>query len=354
MAKTEALTRQQIELSIKKKEFFPIYVLSGEEPFYVDKLSEMIIDNALTEEEKDFNLSVYYASDTRMADVALACRRYPMMAERQVVVLREAQAWKSMNGVNEKKELEILESYAEKPTASTVLVVCYKGATLKSPNLTKILAKTMPDGRKAGIYFESKKIPEYSIGSNISEYVRSVGCTIDDKALAMLTEYLGNDMSRIVKEIDKLKMISPNGIRITPEMVEQNIGISKEYNNFELIKAIATRNKVKTLKIINYFRENPKKNPTVMTSTLLFNYFSNMLIAHYARTTDEHKLMEALRLKSPYALKDYRLGMPNYNATRCLRIIEAIREFDAKSKGIGSQQNEYDLFFDLITKIFYA
>ena len=187
MAKTEALTRQQIELSIKKKEFFPIYVLSGEEPFYVDKLSEMIIDNALTEEEKDFNLSVYYASDTRMADVALACRRYPMMAERQVVVLREAQAWKSMNGVNEKKELEILESYAEKPTASTVLVVCYKGATLKSPNLTKILAKTMPDGRKAGIYFESKKIPEYSIGSNISEYVRSVGCTIDDKALAMLT-----------------------------------------------------------------------------------------------------------------------------------------------------------------------
>ena len=208
MAKTEALTRQQIELSIKKKEFFPIYVLSGEEPFYVDKLSEMIIDNALTEEEKDFNLSVYYASDTRMADVALACRRYPMMAERQVVVLREAQAWKSMNGVNEKKELEILESYAEKPTASTVLVVCYKGATLKSPNLTKILAKTMPDGRKAGIYFESKKIPEYSIGSNISEYVRSVDCTIDDKALAMLTEYLGNDMSRIVKEIDKLKMIS--------------------------------------------------------------------------------------------------------------------------------------------------
>ncbi len=354
MAKTDTPTRQQIELSIKKKEFYPIYVLSGEEPFYIDKISDMIIENALTADEKDFNLSIYYAGDVKMSDVVLACRRYPMMAERQVVVLRETQAWKSMNGVNEKKELEILESYASKPTASTVLVVCYKGAALKSPNITKILSKTIINGKPAGIYYESKKIPEYSIGNHIEEYVRNIGCTIDDKAVAMLAEYLGNDMSHIVKEIDKLKLISPNGIRITPEMVEQNIGISKEYNNFELIKAIAMRDKLKAMKIITYFRENPKKNPTVMTTTLLFNYFSNMLIAHYARTADEHKLMEALRLKSPYALKDYKMGMPNYNATRCLRIIKAIREFDAKSKGIGSQQNEYDLFFDLITKIFYV
>lgn len=353
MAKTDSPTRQQIEASIKKKDFYPIYIFSGEEPFYVDKLSDLVIANALTEDEKDFNLSVYYASDVKMSDVVLACRRYPMMAERQVVVLREAQTWKSMNGVNEKKELEVLESYASKPTASTILVVCYKGAALKSPNLTKILSKTIINGRPAGIYYESKKIPDYGMGSHIEEYVRSIGCTIDAKALAMLTEYLGNDMSHVVKEIDKLKMISPNGIRITPEMVEQNIGISKEYNNFELIKAIAMRDKAKTMKIITYFRENPKKNPTVMTTTLLFNFFSNMLIAYYARTTDERKLMEALRLKSPYALKDYKTGMPNYNATKCLKIIEAIRDFDTKSKGIGSQQNEYDLFFDLISKIFY-
>lgn len=354
MAKTESLTRQQIEQTIKNNDFYPIYVLSGEEPFYIDKLSTLIIENALSEDEKDFNLSIYYGSDTKMSEVVLACRRYPIMAKRQVVVLREAQAWKSINGVNEKKEFEILETYASKPTLSTILVICYKGAALKSPNIIKVLTKTIINGKPTGIYFDSKKISEYNISGNINEYVRSIGCTIDDKALAMLSEYLGNDMSHIVKEIDKLKMISPNGIRITPEMVEQNVGVSKEYNNFELIKAIASRNKIKTFKIINYFRENPKKNPTVMSATLLFNFFSNMLIAHYARTTDERKLMEALRLKTPYALRDYKTGVPNYNATKCLKIIGAIREFDTKSKGIGSQQNEYDLFADLISKIFYS
>ena len=237
MAKTESLTRQQIEQTIKNNDFYPIYVLSGEEPFYIDKLSTLIIENALSEDEKDFNLSIYYGSDTKMSEVVLACRRYPMMAKRQVVVLREAQAWKSINGVNEKKEFEILETYASKPTLSTILVICYKGAALKSPNIIKVLTKTIINGKPTGIYFDSKKISEYNISGNINEYVRSIGCTIDDKALAMLSEYLGNDMSHIVKEIDKLKMISPNGIRITPEMVEQNVGVSKEYNNFELIKA---------------------------------------------------------------------------------------------------------------------
>lgn len=352
MAKTESLTRQQIELSIKKKDFYPIYILSGEESFFIDKISDLIVDNALSESDKEFNLNIFYASDCRMADVVLSCRRYPMMADRQVVVLREAQSWKSMVGVNDSKEFEILESYAQNPTTSTILIVCYKG-TLKASGLAKTLSKTVINGRQSGIFFDSKKIPEYNISPAISEYVRSIGCTIDDKALAMLTENLGNDMSHIAKELDKLKLISPNGIRITPELVEKNIGISKEYNNFELIKAIATRNKVKTFKIIEYFKETPKKNPTALTATLLFNYFSNMLIAHYARTSDEHALMEALRLKTPYALKDYKLGLPNYNATRCLKIIGALREFDTKSKGIKSLQNEYYLLLDLVTKIFY-
>ncbi len=351
MAKTEALTRQQIEASIKKKDFHPVYILCGEEVFFIDRISNLIIQNALTDEEREFNQSIFYANETRMADVILACRRYPMMAERQLVVLREAQSWKSTAGINEKKELELLESYVANPMPSTIFVFCYKGGALKSANLTKLLSKAL-NGKPVGIYFDSKKTPDYNIGSAVSEYVRNVGCTIDEKAQSMLVDFLGNDMSHIAKEIDKLKMISPNGIRITPEMVEQNIGISKEYNNFEFIKAIATRNKIKAFKIINFFRENPKKGPTAPIASLLFTFFSNLLIAHYARTTDERVLMEALRLKSPYALRDYRVGLSNYNATRCLRIIGAIREFDAKSKGIGSLQNEYDLFFDLTTKIF--
>lgn len=348
MAKTEAATRQQIELKIREKKFYPIYLLMGEEPFYIDKISDAILANALTEEERDFNLTIFYGNETTMTDVILACRRYPVMSERQVIILREAQALKNKN------DIELLQYYAEKPQTSTILVICFKGGTLKSAALTKALGKKLENGETTGVIFDSKRIPEYNIGSAISEYIRSIGCTIEEKAQALLIEYVGNDMSRLAKEIDKLKLISPNGIRITTDMVEKNIGVSKEFNNFELIKAIASRNKVKAFTIVQYFTENPSKGPTPLISILLFNFFSNLLIAYYTRTTDERVLMTALRLKSPYALKDYRLGMPNYNASKCLYIITAIREFDAQSKGIRSNKNEYVLLKELMTKIFNA
>lgn len=353
MAKTiNSTQRKDIELQIKNKNFSKIYLLSGEEAFYIDYLTDKIINSSISEEEKDFNLSVYYGSDVKMSEVVLACRRYPMMAERQVVVLKEAQSWKSLPGVNEKREFEILESYAKQPTPTTILIVCYKGSTIKSAGLTKALTNTIIDGNPVGTIFESKALTEYNITGAINEYVRLVGCTIDDKANSMLAEYVGCDMSHIAKEVDKLKLISPNGVRITPEMVEKNIGASKDYNNFEFIKAIASRDVAKTFKIANYFKSNSRKNPTAVTTALLFNLFSNLLIAYYARTTDERVLMEQLRFKTPYQLKDIHLAKSKYNARQTFNIICFIRDFDAKSKGVGSNKNEYELLEELCYKIF--
>ena len=224
----------------------------------------------------------------------LACRRYPMMAERQVVFLKEAQAAKTGHQL----KWDQLQQYALKPTPTTVLVVCHKGGSLKAAALTKAIVQS------GGVVFESAALREFNIDRAVSEYAGTVGC------------------------------------------------ISKEYNNFELIAAISKRDKVKTFKIINYFRSNPKKNPTAPITSLIFNLFANVLIAYYARTTDERALMEALRMKTPYQLRDVRAAMRCYNATQALRIIACIREFDARSKGIGSNRNEYDLLEELATKIF--
>ena len=322
MAKTAGPTRQQIETDIRKKQFAPIYLLMGEESFYIDRIADMILKNALTEEEKDFNLTTYYGADATMADVVLACRRYPMMAERQVVFLKEAQAAKTGHQL----KWDQLQQYALKPTPTTVLVVCHKGGSLKAAALTKAIVQS------GGVVFESAALREFNIDRAVSEYAGTVGCKLDPRAQAMLIDHIG--------------------AVITPESVAENVGISKEYNNFELIAAISKRDKVKTFKIINYFRSNPKKNPTTPITSLIFNLFANVLIAYYARTTDERALMEALRMKTPYQLRDVRAAMRCYNATQALRIIACIREFDARSKGIGSNRNEYDLLEELATKIF--
>ena len=290
MAKTAGPTRQQIETDIRKKQFAPIYLLMGEESFYIDRIADMILKNALTEEEKDFNLTTYYGADATMADVVLACRRYPMMAERQVVFLNEAQAAKT----GQQLKWDQLQQYALKPTPTTVLVVCHKGGSLKAAALTKAIVQS------GGVVFESAALREFNIDRAVSEYAGTVGCKLDPRAQAMLIDHIGFDLALLAKEIDKLRMTLPVGAVITPESVAENVGISKEYNNFELIAAISKRDKVKTFKIINYFRSNPKKNPTAPITSLIFNLFANVLIAYYARTTDERALMEALRMKTPY------------------------------------------------------
>lgn len=349
MAKTAGPTRPQIEEAIRKRSFAPIYLLVGEEAFFIDRITEMIVKHALTEEERDFNLTTFYGSDASMSDVVLACRRYPMMAERQVVLLKEAQTAKTGKQLNWK----LLQQYALDPTPSTVLVVCYKGEAIKAPGLAKAIQT--PAGKlPAGIVFESPRLREYNIDKAVADYAASIGCRIEEQAQAMLIDHVGLDMAMIAKEIDKLKMSLPAGAAITAAAVEQNVGISKEYNNFELVTAFARRDSVKIFKIIRYFRSNPKKGPSVVAASMLFTFFANLLIAFYSRATDERTLMEALRMKSPYFLKDYRIGMKAYNATQSLKAIVALREFDTRSKGIGSNRNEYDLLEELATKILNA
>lgn len=237
-------------------------------------------------------------------------------------------------------------NFSIKESTDIVWRVCHKGGSLKAAALTKAIVQS------GGVVFESAALREFNIDRAVSEYAGTVGCKLDPRAQAMLIDHIGFDLALLAKEIDKLRMTLPVGAVITPESVAENVGISKEYNNFELIAAISKRDKVKTFKIINHFRSNPKKNPTAPIASLIFNLFANVLIAYYARTTDERALMEALRMKTPYQLRDVRAAMRYYNATQALRIIACIREFDARSKGIGSNRNEYDLLEELATKIF--
>lgn len=348
MAKTAGITRQKLEESIRKKDFAPIYLLMGEESFYIDRIANMLLSYTLTDEEKDFNLTTFYGADSSMSDIVLTCRRYPMMAERQVVILKEAQAAKTGRQMN----WELLQQYAQNPSPTTVLIVCHKGGPLKAASLIKTLGQSLSNGKPAGIVFESPLLRDYNIDKAVAEYASTIGCKIEDKAQAMLIEHIGCDMALLAKEIDKLKMILPPDGMVTTALVEENVGISKEYNNFELVNAVAQRDRVRTFKIIRYFRNNPKKGPSVLAASALFTFFANLLIAFYARTTDERILMEALRMKTPYQLKDYRLGMRCYTATQSLKAIGAIREFDARSKGIGSNRNEYDLLEELASKLF--
>ncbi len=337
--KKEAQSYLQIVNSIKRGVFAPIYVLMGEETFYIDQLQKMIEESALSEDERDFNLTVFYGTDCDMHDVVNTCRRYPAMSRYQVVVLKEAQ-----NASN----LDLLKHYAQKPLASTILVVCNKGGSIKAPELMSVLS-----ANDCGVVFESKKLQEADVASVIRGYVKQHGCSIDEKSVAMMKDFVGTDVSRLIGELDKLLLLVGNGGSIVPETIERNIGISKDFNNFELEVAVRTRNAVKAFQIVDYFERNPKRNPTVLTVSVLFSFFSNLLLASTARDKSERGVMAQLETKSAYRARIFIDAMRNYNTASCVRIIGYLREFDAKSKGINSRQNEYELLRELIYKIFY-
>ena len=241
----------------------PIYFLMGEEPYYIDKLTEYIENNILSEDEKGFNQTVIYGRDATIEDIVSNAKRYPMMAERQVVVVREAQELS--------RTIDKLESYAENPQPTTVLVVAYKYKTLdKRKKLVKLIAKN-------GVLFESKKLYENQVGTWIQRLLQGRGYSIEPKANAMLVEFLGNDLSRISNELDKLQIILPKGHTITPKDIEYNIGFSKDYNVFELQNAIGSKDQLKAYKIAQYFADNPKDNPLVVTVSLVFGFFVKIL-----------------------------------------------------------------------------
>lgn len=316
------MTYEDIAKDIKNGKFAPVYLLMGEEDYYIDRISDYIVEKALDENEKEFNLTIMYGLDTDMASVVNNAKRYPMMSEHQVVVVKEAQNLRSW---------EELSFYMQKPLTSTILVFCYKHGTLDRRK--KIVAEI----EKNGVVFESKKLKENLLPRFITTYMKRRKMEIDDTAAQLMAEFVGNDLNRLAGELDKLIITMPKDRnRITPVEIERNIGISKDYNNFELKNALITKDTLKANKIVKYFSDNPKSNPLQPTLALLFNYFSNLMVAYYAPERTENGLAAYLGLKSPWLAKEYIAGMKAYTGVKVMNIITQIRLCDARSKGIGN------------------
>lgn len=322
---------------IKAGNIQPIYFLMGEEPYYIDKLSDFIEQNVLTEEEKGFNQTVLYGRDVTIDDIVSTAKRYPMMAERQVVIVKEAQ--------DLSRTLDKIESYAANPMESTVLVFCYKYKTLdKRKKVTKLLAQK-------GLVYESKKLYENQVGDWIKRVLAGKKYSIEPKATAMLVEFLGTDLSKINNELEKLQIILPVGSTINPQHIEENIGFSKDFNNFELLNALGSRNQAKAFQIAHYFANNPKNNPLIVTTSTVFGFFVKILRYHGLKDKNPSKVASVLGINQ-YFLKDYDVALRNYPMKKVSQIISSLREVDVKSKGVGANLTQSDLLKEMLFKIF--
>lgn len=327
---------------IRASRYAPVYLLHGEEPYFIDKLAEALQQHVVPDAEaRDFDLTIFYGADSSIDDIAGAARRFPLMSKCQLVMLKELQSMP-----DGRSRLARLAPLAVKPSPSTVLVITLKGEPLKSSHE---FVKAVKKG--GGVIYQSDKLHDWELNSFITDYCKSRRLGIDRKASEMLKEFVGTDLSRLTRDIDKL-MVAGGGDTITPEMIERNIGISKDFNNFELIRAISRRDYAAAMRIIDYFERNPRQNPVVMTVSLLFRYFSQLMLAHYAPDKTERGLMSQLGFSNPYQLTDIKAGLPNYTAASVLRIIHSIRILDAQSKGIGSMQKDYSLLRQFIYQAF--
>jgi len=338
MAK-QGVSYDQVMSDLRRIAYKPIYLLMGEEAYYIDKISDFIQANVLDENQREFDLTVVYGKDTDMVNIVNAAKRYPMMSPYQVVIVKEAQLIKNW---------ESLQFYINNPLKSTILVFDYKYGT---PDKRK---KWVQDISKIGVVFESDKLRDYEMSAWINSYARSKNVTIDEKTIGMLTEFLGTDLSKVANELDKLLLTMPaNSNRITPEHVEKNIGISKDFNVFELQAALIEKKTLKANRIIRYFADNKKNNPMVMVLPQLFNLFSNLMIYHYLSEKSQGSVASELKI-NPYFVKQYEQAAKNYGAWKTMNIISWIRETDARGKGVESNAvNEVDLMKELIFKILH-
>ncbi len=323
---------------IKNKNFLPIYFLAGEEPFFIDQITDTLEANVLTEEEKGFNQTIIYGQDVDMSQIIGIAKQYPMGADKAFVLVKEAQ--------HLIKSIEDLDAYANQVQDSTVLVFNYKGKKLDKR--TKIY-KTL---NSKGFYFEFKPLYANEIPTWIDEKIKANGQTIDQKAKFLLAEYVGSDLSRLYNELEKLKTIVGNQHPITIDDIEKHIGISKEYNNFELRSALETRNIEKAFKIIKYFEKNPKDNPMVVTMTVIFSLFTNVIQYHILADKSKQNVAKEIGI-NPFFVQDLAVAAKNYPLKKATRIISLIREYDMKGKGVNSSGNvtSSDLLIELIYKI---
>lgn len=322
---------------IRNRKFAPVYLFTGEESYYIDRLTQLLEKDVLSESEKDFNQTVLYGRDVDVSQVISHCKRFPMMSEYQLVIVKEAQELS--------RTIEGLTAYTDQPQSSTILVLCYK---YKKVDKRKKLFKSI---KANGVVFESKKIYENQVPDWIRRVLASKKYTIEIKAAQMLVEFLGNDLGRISQELEKLQLVIPSSQQITPELVEQHIGISKDFNNFELRKAIGEGDVAKAHHIIHYFSQNPKQNPVVMTLSLVFNFFAQLMQYHGLQDHSPKHVAQVLGI-NPYFVKEYKAAAQRYPMRRVSGIISTIRKFDLKSKGVGANNlPQKDLLKQLLVEI---
>lgn len=333
------LTYNELKQQISSGKLAPVYLLHGKEGYFTDQLVKMF-ENVLPESEREFNQYVLYGPQIEPGRVMDLCCGFPMMGERQVVILKEAQAMRA-------EQINRLHRYVLDPSPTTVLVIVFRGDDAKGKDLLAAC-------RKRAVIFESKEIKEYQMGAQVNNYVALKGMTIQSKATAMLVEFIGTNLSHMVNEIDKLATILGPHAEITPEAIERNIGISKEYNTWELIDALAQKNMAKCMHIANYFASNPKSPAYPQITAAIYNYYADILIAFYAKDKSPSGLMGLFNLKNVKQLDRFTISMRNYNAFQIIECIWALRQFDVQSKGVGSRQNAHNLFRDLIFHLLTA
>jgi DNA polymerase-3 subunit delta len=329
----------QLIKDIRSGNIKPIYFLMGEEAFYIDQISDYIEKNILEESEKGFNQVVMYGRDVTIEEIVASAKRFPMMAERQVLIVKEAQ--------DLSRTIDKIEAYAAQPQPSTVLVFNYKYKKLdKRKKAYKAIAKN-------GVIFESKKLYENQVSDWIRKRLGTKGFNIEPKAAQMLVEFLGTNLSKIHNELEKLISILPAKTIITPSHIEENIGISKDFNNFELRKAIGQRDVVKANRIINYFAQNPKSNPIVMSISLLNSFFTQLLLYHGLQDKSKASVARALGV-NPYFVDDYATAARNYPMRKVSQTIALLRDADVKSKGVGANALSHaDILKELLFKILH-
>lgn len=340
MATSPRSSYEAIRDDILHRRFKPVYLLMGDEAYFIDELTELLISTVLTETEKDFNMLTFYGVDADVNGIISSARRFPMMAEHQLIVVKEAQ---------QLEQPELLDHYARNPMPSTVLVINYKHGSIDK---RKALVKNID---KIGVVFESKKMYDNQIPAFITTYFREKEIGIDEKSARMLADYVGNDISKLIPQLQKLEVSLSEGSRsVTSDLIEKNVGISKDYNNFELQNAIIRKDFLTANRIVDYFGKNPKDNPMMATVSVLFNYFSNLLECFWLPRKDEQSIMAALHMRSSYFVRDYLTGLRNYNANKVIEIISDLRTFDARSKGIDNiSASQGELLKELVYRIMH-
>lgn len=329
---------QSILSDLKAKKYQPVYFLMGEESYFIDFISDYIINEVLNDTEKEFNQTVLYAKDIDVQTVISTAKQFPLMGKRTVVIIKEAQ---------QLKKIEQLENYLNNPQESTILVFCYKYKSLdRRKSIYKILSKK-------AVLFESKKLYDNQVPAWIVNYLTSKQYKIGHKASHLIAEYLGNDLNKISNELEKLMIILPANSEITSESIESNIGISKDYNNFELTNALAKKDIIKSNRIANFFSKNPKENPLVVSVGVIFNFFQKVLLYHTIIDKSSNNVARLLKI-NPYFIKDYQIAAKNYSKSKSIEVIGLCRTYDMKSKGVDNQSiNDGELLKEFLFKILH-